>query len=1121
MLSRTLCTLLFLLITCCIAFSQVVPVRDLVDGEKKAGRPFTSFSLFKASTRPDGVVSQPATKATYLQLDRQVLADILSYKPSTLTLPIPYQGSILLVELVQQNVLSSAFTVITSGKPGKTEPYEPGVYYRGIVQGITPSLAAVSFFKDDVMGVISLPTDGNLNLGKLDLPKNRTDYVLFSDKDFTGTIPTGCSVTDEQTAPHPQPGVTDRTNVPGCVRVYFEADNDLYTNKGTVTATTNYITGFFNSVSTLYQNEQVGIVISQIYVWTTPDPYPITSSTDALYAFQAERTTFNGDIAHLVTLDAGGLGGVAFIDVLCSTYNYAYSDISSTYSSFPTYSWTVEVVTHEMGHSMSSHHTHWCGWTGGAIDNCYATEGGCAAGPPPSNGGTIMSYCHLTGYGINFNNGFGTQPGNAIRTGVSSASCLAASCSTNPCPPPNNFTLSGTPTGSSATFTWSAGSGNVTYNLRYRVYTATSWTTINGVTSPYTLSGLLSGQQYSAEIQAICSGGGSSDYFVGIFFKTVSNCAQPTSQSVSGITSTSATLSWVENGGATSWQIKYGAPGFDPTTGGTQVTANATSYNLTGLSVGTTYDWYVRSTCAPPNSGYSGYTGPNTFTTSLPNNNASGAILLSLNILYDENNAGATIETGEPNPSVSPGRWGNAITNTVWFKFVAPSSGCVTISTDFMPQGTNDDTQLALYQVGTVSNFSTYKLLASDDDNGVLGSTYNSTFSYSGLTAGTTYYIQADGYATNDGTFQIEITETVDLANLDNTCTAFPTLSVNGTSDPNRWWTLWTTSTGIEVGQLVGAIKTPQNLGTVTLKALGGNPGTTTPNIYYMGRYYDIQSSTPPTNPVTVRMFYKNSDLAALEALAGISGVTIADIDGLHYDGINEDCSYANNGSNTYTAITNPTAVQVGSSDVFYLQYTINSFSELLGTVNAIPFPLELISFEARADGSANRIDWQTATEQNVAWHVVERSATGTTDWTEVGRVPGQTSAKIAHSYELKDMAPLPVSYYRLNSIDQDGKHTYSPIVRVERAQSTFQIASLFPVPTHDQLKVQFNLPEEAEVVFHIRDVTGRLLREWTVESEKGLHQTAVDLQELPSGMYLLELLGKAQAASPKWFTKD
>ena len=49
------------------------------------------------------------------------------------------------------------------------------------------------------------------------------------------------------------------------------------------------------------------------------------------------------------------------------------------------------VITHETGHNLGSNHTQWCGWPGGAIDNCYDTEGNCEPGPAPVNGGTMMS----------------------------------------------------------------------------------------------------------------------------------------------------------------------------------------------------------------------------------------------------------------------------------------------------------------------------------------------------------------------------------------------------------------------------------------------------------------------------------------------------------------------------------------------------------------------------------------------------------------------------------------------------------------------------------------------------------------------------------------------------------
>ncbi|MFN8331580.1 MAG: hypothetical protein U0T81_10250 [Saprospiraceae bacterium] len=60
--------------------------------------------------------------------------------------------------------------------------------------------------------------------------------------------------------------------------------------------------------------------------------------------------------------------------VVYQLWAYAYSNIYSSYQDVPTYSWTIEVMTYEMGHNIGSNHTHWCGWTGGAIDNCYTPE---------------------------------------------------------------------------------------------------------------------------------------------------------------------------------------------------------------------------------------------------------------------------------------------------------------------------------------------------------------------------------------------------------------------------------------------------------------------------------------------------------------------------------------------------------------------------------------------------------------------------------------------------------------------------------------------------------------------------------------------------------------------------
>ena len=67
-----------------------------------------------------------------------------------------------------------------------------------------------------------------------------------------------------------------------------------------------------------------------------------------------------------------------------------------------------------------------------------------------------------------------------------------------------------------------------------------------------------------------------------------------------GNDSTMLTLTWVDTGSATSWQIEYGLSGFTPGTG-TLVTATAVPFNITGLTPATHYDVYVTPVCPQGN----------------------------------------------------------------------------------------------------------------------------------------------------------------------------------------------------------------------------------------------------------------------------------------------------------------------------------------------------------------------------------------------------------------------------------------------------------------------------------------------------------------------------------------
>lgn len=338
------------------------------------------------------------------------------------------------------------FGFIRDGK--RVQSYEAdAIHYQGALKGEEQSFATMSIFGDGTVMILFANGDGNFVLGQLE--DGSGNYVLYNDKDMVNRPDMPCGVSEKDYPDKNRAlgkGAQKTTNVNMCrkVSLYWESDYQFFVAKGgTVTAAQNYLSALFNQVQAMYKNENISVELKSVYVWVTDDAYPNGTSTDGLYTFRAYwnglNNSYDGDLAHLITMDNSSNGGVAYVGVLDASardFSYAYSEISGSYANIPTFSWDVEVVTHEMGHNLGSRHTQWCGWaTGpsgscGSIDNCVTQEVTNTCNPctykqydnalsPTSWKGTVMSYCHLVSRGINLANGFGPLPGDLIRTNVS------------------------------------------------------------------------------------------------------------------------------------------------------------------------------------------------------------------------------------------------------------------------------------------------------------------------------------------------------------------------------------------------------------------------------------------------------------------------------------------------------------------------------------------------------------------------------------------------------------------------------------------------------------------------------------------------------------------------------
>jgi hypothetical protein len=417
----------------------------------KSGRDFVQTSLFTRSVPLSaGELNAFVKNAVSLRINKSSLSALNSAKPERMTLVLPASdNSVLEIELVKTNFLPADFKVIAIGKNGAlVQPYTAGTYYTGIIKGDETSIATFSVFEGNVMGIFST-SNGNYVLGSVkDNNKKLTDnYLLYNDFDVVNKPVFECGTGDGYGKYYLDPpakrtntqNITDQTTSP--VDIDFTCDYQMYLDGGSSTTTVvNFVTGAFAHVKILYQNEGLTVNMSgSTFVYTDHDPYEnLTTSTSILeqFGFQTQNN-IDGDLAHLLSTGHGQtLGGIAWINALCQSYEptsgygrYAFSNIEGNYQPYPTYSWTVMVITHETGHNYGSQHTQACVWPVlpgggiGAIDSCVESEGGCFTFTQPNNNGTIMSYCHLNG-AINLTLGFGPLPKDTIVERYNNALCL-------------------------------------------------------------------------------------------------------------------------------------------------------------------------------------------------------------------------------------------------------------------------------------------------------------------------------------------------------------------------------------------------------------------------------------------------------------------------------------------------------------------------------------------------------------------------------------------------------------------------------------------------------------------------------------------------------------------------
>jgi Concanavalin A-like lectin/glucanases superfamily/Secretion system C-terminal sorting domain len=180
-----------------------------------------------------------------------------------------------------------------------------------------------------------------------------------------------------------------------------------------------------------------------------------------------------------------------------------------------------------------------------------------------------------------------------------------------------------------------------------------------------------------------------------------------------------------------------------------------------------------------------------------------------------------------------------------------------------------------------------------------------------------------------------------------------------------------------------------------------------------------------------------------------------------------------------------------------------------ISSMASIALPVKLMSFTATLNNNQTHLNWQTAQEQNSSHFEIERSTDGI-HFFEIGKVNASGNTSISKDYAYNDKLSItvllePKIYYRLKSVDIDGKFTYSSIVVVLLKKINDQLI-IFPTPTREVLNIQTaNIPN-GKATLLITDVAGKLILKKEITLFNGNNSFPLNVSILKSGLYNLQL---------------
>jgi endonuclease I len=178
---------------------------------------------------------------------------------------------------------------------------------------------------------------------------------------------------------------------------------------------------------------------------------------------------------------------------------------------------------------------------------------------------------------------------------------------------------------------------------------------------------------------------------------------------------------------------------------------------------------------------------------------------------------------------------------------------------------------------------------------------------------------------------------------------------------------------------------------------------------------------------------------------------------------------------------------------------------QIWSTACGLALPINLNYFNAKLMENNIQLNWNADNAVGFSHFIIERSVDGI-NFSKIGQVKGTSNNNYA--FTDKDFPNGKGIYYKLKMVDNDGAFKNSAIVFV-KLNNNFSNALVYPNPTLGPLYIKLNEALYTNSTLQVSDVTGRILKQQTVNSFT--RNINLDVKELSAGRYFIKISNSTQ----------